>query len=66
MRQIVCLALPMATLIGPSIPALLAGNLICEYVFNYQGLGLLFYSLGRRAPAAPAGARQSCASSGRS
>jgi peptide/nickel transport system permease protein len=39
--------LPMATLIGLSIPALLAGNLICEYVFNYQGLGLLFYnSLG--------------------
>jgi peptide/nickel transport system permease protein len=35
--------LPMATLIGLSIPALLAGNLICEYVFNYQGLGLLFY-----------------------
>ena len=39
--------LPMATLIGLSIPYLLAGNLICEYVFNYQGLGLLFYnSLG--------------------
>ena len=36
--------LPMATLIGLSIPALLAGNLICEYVFNYQGLGLLFYN----------------------
>jgi peptide/nickel transport system permease protein len=35
--------LPMATLIGLSIPYLLAGNLICEYVFNYQGLGLLFY-----------------------
>jgi peptide/nickel transport system permease protein len=39
--------LPMVTLIGLSIPALLAGNLICEYVFNYDGLGLLFYnSLG--------------------
>jgi peptide/nickel transport system permease protein len=36
--------LPMATLIGLSIPALLAGNLIAEYVFNYQGLGLLFYN----------------------
>jgi len=34
--------LPMATLIGLSIPALLAGNVIAEYVFNYQGLGLLF------------------------
>jgi peptide/nickel transport system permease protein len=34
----------MVTLIGLSIPALLAGNLIAEYVFNYQGLGLLFYN----------------------
>ncbi len=39
--------LPMVTLIGLSIPVLLAGNLITEQVFNYQGLGLLFYnSLG--------------------
>jgi peptide/nickel transport system permease protein len=39
--------LPMVTLIGLSIPALLAGNLIAEYVFNYDGLGLLFFnSLG--------------------
>ncbi|MDQ2814157.1 MAG: ABC transporter permease [Actinomycetota bacterium] len=36
--------LPMITLIGLSIPALLAGNLVAEYVFNYDGLGLLFYS----------------------
>jgi peptide/nickel transport system permease protein len=35
--------LPMITLVGLSIPALLAGNLIAEYTFNYQGLGLLFY-----------------------
>jgi peptide/nickel transport system permease protein len=35
---------PMATLFGLSIPALLAGNLIAEFVFNYQGLGLLFYN----------------------
>ncbi|MGD0687233.1 MAG: ABC transporter permease [Streptosporangiaceae bacterium] len=35
--------LPMVTLIGLSIPALLSGNLIAEVVFNYQGLGLLFY-----------------------
>jgi len=39
--------LPMVTLIGLSMPALLAGNLIAETVFNYNGLGLLFYnSLG--------------------
>ena len=36
--------LPMVTLIGLSIPALLAGNLIAEVVFNYPGLGLLFYN----------------------
>jgi peptide/nickel transport system permease protein len=34
----------MITLIGLSIPDLLAGNLIAETVFNYQGLGLLFYN----------------------
>jgi peptide/nickel transport system permease protein len=39
--------LPMVTLVGLSIPALLAGNLIAEFVFNYDGLGLLFFnSLG--------------------
>jgi peptide/nickel transport system permease protein len=39
--------LPMITLIGLSIPFLLAGNLFAELIFNYQGLGLLFYdSLG--------------------
>ncbi len=36
--------LPMVTLIGLSIPFLLAGNLITEQVFNYQGLGLLFFT----------------------
>jgi peptide/nickel transport system permease protein len=41
-------ALPMVTLIGLSLPALLAGNLITEELFNFQGLGLLFYgSLGK-------------------
>jgi len=35
-------SLPMVTLIGLSIPVLLAGNLITESVFNFQGLGLLF------------------------
>ncbi len=34
--------LPMVTLIGLSIPALLAGNIIVETLFNYPGLGLLF------------------------
>jgi peptide/nickel transport system permease protein len=37
-------SLPMVTLIGISLPILLAGNLITEYLFNYQGLGLLFYT----------------------
>jgi peptide/nickel transport system permease protein len=36
--------LPMVTLIGLSIPFLLTGNLIVESVFNYQGLGFLFYT----------------------
>jgi peptide/nickel transport system permease protein len=36
--------LPMVTLVGLSIPALLAGNLIAEIIFNYPGLGLLFYN----------------------
>jgi peptide/nickel transport system permease protein len=41
-------SLPMITLIGLSLPFLLAGNLITEYLFNYQGLGLLFFnSLGK-------------------
>ncbi|HEX2818885.1 MAG TPA: ABC transporter permease [Streptosporangiaceae bacterium] len=35
--------LPMVTLVGLSIPALLAGNLIAESVFNFDGLGLLFF-----------------------
>jgi peptide/nickel transport system permease protein len=36
--------LPMITLVGLSIPTLLAGNLLTEYLFNYPGLGLLFYN----------------------
>jgi peptide/nickel transport system permease protein len=35
-------SLPMVTLIGLSIPLLLAGNLITENVFNYPGLGNMF------------------------
>lgn len=34
--------IPMATLIGLSIPALLSGAVITEDVFNYPGIGLLF------------------------
>jgi peptide/nickel transport system permease protein len=36
--------LPMITLVGLSIPTLLAGNLLIEYQFNYPGLGLMFYT----------------------
>jgi peptide/nickel transport system permease protein len=36
-------SLPMVTLIGLSLPILLAGNLITEELFNFQGLGYLFY-----------------------
>ena len=36
--------LPMITLVGLSIPTLIAGNLLIEVLFNYQGLGLLFYN----------------------
>jgi peptide/nickel transport system permease protein len=36
-------SLPMITLVGLSIPGLLAGNIITESLFNYPGLGLLFY-----------------------
>ena len=34
----------MITLVGLSIPDLLAGNLLVEVLFNIQGLGLLFYN----------------------
>lgn len=36
--------LPIVTLLGLSIPALMSGNLITESVFNYPGVGLLFWS----------------------
>jgi len=36
--------LPMITLVGLSIPNLLAGNLLIEVLFNFQGTGLLFYT----------------------
>lgn len=37
-------SLPMVTLIGLSLPILLAGNLVTETLFNFQGLGLLFFT----------------------
>jgi peptide/nickel transport system permease protein len=41
-------SLPLVTLIGLSIPLLLSGNLITETLFNFPGLGLLFFtSLGK-------------------
>ena len=36
--------LPIVTLVGLSIPALLSGNLIVENVYNFPGLGLLFFN----------------------
>lgn len=35
--------IPLATLLGLSLPALFAGALITESVFNYPGMGLLFW-----------------------
>jgi peptide/nickel transport system permease protein len=37
-------SLPMVTLVGLSIPNLLAGNLVTESLFNFNGLGLLFFT----------------------
>lgn len=37
-------SLPMITLVGLSIPTLIAGNLLIEVLFNYPGVGLLFYT----------------------
>jgi peptide/nickel transport system permease protein len=36
--------LPIITLVGLFIPNLLAGNLIVEYLYNYPGLGLMFFN----------------------
>jgi peptide/nickel transport system permease protein len=35
--------IPLVTLIGLSIPALVSGALLVEVVFNYPGVGLLFW-----------------------
>ena len=36
--------LPIVTLLGLSLPGLMSGNLITESVFNYPGVGLLFWN----------------------
>ncbi len=35
--------IPMATLVGLYLPVILSGSLIVEQVFNYPGMGLLFW-----------------------
>ncbi|MGZ4427685.1 MAG: ABC transporter permease [Nocardioidaceae bacterium] len=35
--------IPMVTIIGLSLPIVLAGSLVTEQVFNYPGMGLLFW-----------------------
>jgi len=35
--------LPVVTLVGLSFPTIVAGAVIAEAVFNYPGMGLLFY-----------------------
>ncbi len=35
---------PLITLIGLSLPGILSGALITETVFNYPGMGLLFWN----------------------
>ena len=36
--------MPIITLLGLSLPALVAGALFIEVVFNYPGMGLAFYN----------------------
>ncbi len=38
--------IPIVTLLGLSLPAIVAGALITETVFNYPGMGLQFYKAG--------------------
>ena len=40
--------IPIATLLGLSIPGIFAGALITESVFNYPGMGYLFYQSAQR------------------
>ena len=40
--------IPIATLLGLSLPAIIAGALITESVFNYPGMGYLFYQSAQK------------------
>ncbi len=40
--------IPIATLLGLSLPGIMAGALITESVFNYPGMGLLFYQSAQK------------------
>ena len=40
--------IPVATLLGLSLPQIFAGALITESVFNYPGMGLLFYQQAQK------------------
>jgi peptide/nickel transport system permease protein len=40
--------IPMATLVGLSLPGLVGGALLVEQVFNIQGLGLLTINAAQR------------------
>jgi len=40
--------IPIATLLGLSLPAIFAGALITESVFNFPGMGYLFYQSAQR------------------
>ena len=40
--------IPIATLLGLSIPGILSGALITESVFNYPGMGFLFYQSAQK------------------
>ena len=40
--------IPIATLLGLSIPAIMSGALITESVFNYPGMGYLFYQSAQK------------------
>ncbi len=40
--------IPIATLLGLSLPAIISGALITESVFNYPGMGYLFYQSAQK------------------
>ncbi len=40
--------IPIATLVGLNLPAIVAGALITETVFNYPGMGYLFYQAAQQ------------------